>query len=152
MTPSTRSPSPSPSAEPQSCWEAIEIPSTRCNSPSPVSPHPQASDNDSTTASIGYSFRSQSPNQNQQLTPRKWDMSNVANIPSFVPQAMIFMQPWPQTMHQQMPLGDHPVHEDDAPAKPTPLTKKQLQKKDLSKLGNDVDASEITTLMIRGIP
>merc|ERR1719375_1749755 len=31
-------------------------------------------------------------------------------------------------------------------------TKKQSQKKELMKLGNDVDATETTTLMIRGIP
>lgn len=121
----------------QSGWGTGMTPSTRSHSPSDDDNYNcqhEACDTD------GYSFSMMGM---QQLAPvsQTWDVSKVADIPSFVPPPMVFMQPWQAS---QM---------DESQAAPKPAAaKKNVQKKDLSKFSGDMNPSDITTVMVRGIP
>lgn len=81
------------------------------------------------------------------LTPSSWDVSKVASIPSFIP---------PPSADQWALQGGKAcggkgkafMHFGEQPTQ----KKNESPKKDLSKLFKPVDATQITTVMVRGIP
>lgn len=114
---------------------------SRCQSRS-LSSQPQVSDDSCSVCTASF----KSPTPPQQVSPRTWDVAEVAKIPSFVPQPRVFM--WPMACNQQAPDSPTAISNNGVNS---PVTKKQLQKKDLSKLGS-TDVAEVTTVMVRGIP